>query len=418
MPAAVAGLLLAGAAPAAAETVVPLERHVIYPQLAVSAKGDAVAAWTGDNSKYDIVFVRRTALENYRAKIRVALGSIDAGFPGRQTLDVVHDPRAGNPLLAGNRRGDAIVAWQDDRHRVRFAARREGGAFGPARTVASYGAPERLAAGPGGRFALAWASHGRLRVASGTARDGFGKPFRVSGHRHDFIDVAINARGTVLALVEARHVRAWLRHSGGRVEPAGRVPGWSTGGVRASLQPDDTVVVVYSLYRDDDGVAISYRPPRGEFTRPDVLDRHGAFPELAVDPRGAITAAWTIYDDGSSPNGIAASTAPPGGRFHRVIRFRRSGAWGGVTAAAGEGRRLVVFEQNGTGPAHPSRLRALAHGREGGFAKPVEVRSARPYEHAAGLADDGRGLVVWNAEHDQTEGGLFFARVGPHGASR
>ena len=412
--AAVAAAGLAGAPAGSAGTLVPTRGHVLDPQLTVSARGSAVALWTRDNAKYDFAIPLRAASGStrpYKAKVEVAFGSLDGGFSRRQRLAVVHSPLLGGPLLAGSRSGDAVAAWQGDDRRLRFAVSRRGGRFAPPHVLARRGLLQQLVEEPGGRFALAWRRGATLTVATGFAGSEFRDRFKLkTGHDAD-LDLALNRRGTVAVLTELRTTRVWLRRPGAQPVAAGRVPGWTTSGAQVRLEPDDTVVAVLSGYRDEAGTAASYRRPGGAFTKPRVLDRTGTFPALAVDPSGAITAAWTLYSRDGAPRGVGAATAPPGGRFKRVLRFRRVGAWGGEVAAAAHGRRLVLFEQNGSRGGRESRLRALAYARHGGFGRPATVMEGAPADHAVGLADDGRGLALWDVERRGSQGGLFFARV-------
>lgn len=404
--------LPAGAA--ASDTLVRPDAGAFGPQVAVSRNGNAVAAWTrGEEGNF--VFPAHGKRKAIDKRIQVAFGATGTttGFRRRQTLAHLHDATAGSPLLAHDRRGNTIVAWNGDDGRVRFALS-DGGRFGEPRALRRPGRLLDVAAAREGDAAVAWLTGGRVRVLMGSVAGGLNVAFEVPVKDPSYVSLDINRSGRAMVLVDddsGAHV--WLRRANG-LEPAARVPGWTTSGVSAALQPDDSVVAVLSGYRGELGVAASYLRPGGRFTKPEVIDENGAFVELATDPVGEVTAAWTIHTGDGEPNGVGAATAPVGGHFGKPVRFVRRGAWGAAVAVAGNGRRAMVFNQSGS--AHrPHSLREIHWQRDGGLSRPVILdRHYRP-DHVVGLADDGRGFAVWNGlGKNGREQGIFYAELDTH----
>ena len=402
-------------AASAAETLVRPHAGAFGPQVAVSRYGGAMAAWVRGEDRHVTIPVRAKS-RVVDKRIQVAYGSPGAGFSRRQTLAHLHDPFAGGPLLAHDHRGDGIIAWRGDDGRVRFAVTlSQSGRFGEPKALGHRGHLCDVAAAPKLWIAIAWLSGDTLRVAPGSVDGGLYPAFELPVDDGSCAAIDINRNGTVMALVEDDSgARVWLRHPDGELESPARVPGWTTSGVSAALQPDDSVVALLSGYRSEIGLAASYRAPGGRFTKPEPIDRHGAFPELTSDPEGGVTAAWSIYDDEGRPNGVAAATAPHGGRFGKPVRFVRRGAWGPAVAAAGNGRRAMVFNQNGS--AHrPDSLREI-HWQRGGKLRGLRVLDShyRP-DHVVGIDDHGRGFAVWNGRgKNHREQGIFYAEVDTH----
>ena len=422
---AVALAAVAAAAPEAGAaltgTIVGEKSDVYGPELAVARDGGAVAAWTRGRDRIFPLAGGPTAAGSRMSRIQVATGSMGAGFSKPRTLAsyLEDDPDWGGPSLAGNRRGDAIVLWRDDAGALRYATRVAGEPFGAARVLASEGAMWSVAAAPDGRFVATWASpqHGpdaRISVATGTAAGGLGEPVELPAPYPLALSVQMNRRGTVMVLDEERgerggRTRLWLRRPGRSFRVAGHVPGVNVGGIAAVLRDDDSVVALVSTLR---GLVATYRDPGARFTKPKLYSRDGWFAEVARDPRGAVAATWTLYDEGGAPRGVLAAEAPPRGRFGTVHEVSRQlGSFVGSIAAAGNGRRFIAFDQN-----HPNgrttSLRVASWQTGHRPRRGRGVGSGCLQDHRAGVADDGRGLVIWTrAASGGRERGLFFATI-------
>ncbi len=279
------------------------------PQFAAGsdASGRVTVVWLGpgDNPK--------------RIRARTIVPGESAGSV--QTLG--SGKRVRRPAVAVDRRGDAVVAWQQAsgaRGWVPYAAiRRRNGRFRDAVALISRGSPDTALAGPPrvaivqstGEAVVLWRDGvATLRAAIRPARGRFGKAqaLRVGGATGlGDQDLAVARDGTFYALATSTPgstLRVSVREPGGRfgklraLSPAGAAASQA----RVAVGPDDTAAVVWRASGPDQPedhspgpIMAAVRPPTGgPFGAPETVDAgaEDTQPRVAVDATGATIAAW------------------------------------------------------------------------------------------------------------------------------
>ena len=413
-PRAAAGVIVAlavacaGADDLGAEVRTSVLRHGVdarEPAVAPLGRGAELAAWTesttvqstsGSASRSRELRVKVTTYLSGRRRSRV------------RTVGRVAGSRAAGLQLAASQDGAAIFAWYGAHGGLRFAVRTRGGRISADRAVpGSGGASEAvLAAGPHGRFVVAWRSdhHGaspELRVATGAARGGIRQPVLLPASDPSRLAAAINSSGTVMVTDEEyeRPTRVWLRAPAASFESAGTVPGSShaSGGVRTGLRPDGSVIALLSGTSGEKGMGYSVRSPHGAaFGDVIPLSQDGQFGTLAVDSRGAVVAAWDRADERGTPSGVSAVRARPGGRFGRVREIAGGGARDASVVAGAGGTSLIVWRQLGKDGSRP-RLRSVFSTARRDFGTPRTVQRGSVSTHADVVTGYHRGVVLWTA---------------------
>ena len=242
----------------------------------------------------------------------------------------------GTPTLAEDHSGNAVAAWTEilpgtrrdgaDRFRIRAAWRPAGRGFGRPTTLYTTDAPGyarngavEVAIGRAGRAFVAFAD---LRVARGkdrkrllvwtrTPRRGFGAAM-VAGPHSDAADIAlaVTDRGRLFV--------AWGTQDGGE---EANTP-WILRA--ASLAPRATR---FSRAQQIDRGTNDNRPAGGV--------------QLAVEPRGRATLAWSsVRDNGGFP--VFAATTGSGARFGAAQQIAPMGALGGI-AQREDGATILTY---------------------------------------------------------------------------
>jgi hypothetical protein len=287
-----------------------------------------------------------------RTRLQVAFGTTAGSFGTPRTI--ADGPRLDRPVLAVNARGDAVVAYFQDRgvdnDRVLVSVRRAGGSFGAPFQV-GHGAIRSVAVAVGerGDLLVAWDARGTIRARYRSATASGFQPIET-----------IASEPTYFAQIHAA------------VDPAGRCYlAWSAqflseGGTRGPVFNE-----------------VAVRPSGHRFRAAQLLERdnetHSQEPiALATDGRNA-TVAWTGFDGANAR--VRVASTDPSARFGAPQAVSPAGRDGVVSdlAAAG-GTRLVVWD-NGSFDANQVFAAAAAPGAAFGAAEAVsaaqEARAGR-----------------------------------------
>jgi hypothetical protein len=337
--------------------------EVREPALAFAPNGSAVLRWWERR-------LRPTGVVRpyFRIATRTPDGTVTTHAPlrGDRVIPVVD--RAGRVAVLRERGGSLVVS---------FGTTEE--PLGRTRRVVSYNPIEpsnelpdtgpSIAAGPRGEVAVAWTDSRRdgerylVRVATGTAARGFGKPItlRASGPRPAYgVTVHYGSRGDLVAVyaapggaVEAR-VRP-RRGSLGRPQVLG--PRHEILRTVVGTSRDGRFVVAWGTRDVGEGVfdpwvvRAAVRPGGGgRFGPAQVLEPGGAGlvqPDevaLAVAPDGTATAAWRRpVDPAGGPLALMSATAGPDGRFGAPAEIWRGFGFVGNLAARADGASLLAW---------------------------------------------------------------------------
>ena len=315
-----------------------------------------------------------------RDELRVAFGNA-AGVFGASRL-VARRPGIRSPVLAGNARGDAGLAWFEDRgtrnDRVYLAFRRAGGVFG--RPVLLHTGRIRsvsLAVGPNGDALVAWDARGVVQTRyKGRARPLFYRTETIRSQDAFFagLRTAVAANGRAYVAWGAQ-----LRSEGGDTGPVY---------FQAAVRPAGSRFRVAQMLEE----APSHR---------------SANPlELTVAPDGGATVAWTGFD--GMTNRVRASRTDTSGRFGPLEELSRPGDDAVLNdVAAGPAGQVLAAWTVFFADRHRQVQAALA--QPAGPFGPVEEVSAREEADTAVAAFDprtGRPTLAWVNRPAGTRGPL------------
>jgi hypothetical protein len=291
-----------------------------------------------------------------RTRLSVAFGSAGGAFGAQRT--VADGPRLDRPVLAVNARGDAAIAYFQDRgtndDRVLLSLRRAGGSFGAPFQVA-HGAIRSVAVavGPRGDVLVAWDARGTIRARYRAPTSTGFQPIET-----------ISSDPTFFAQIHAAVA------DGGRCYLAWSAKFLSEGG---STGPVFNEVAV--------------RPSGHRFRSAQLLEREDPSRSqepiaIALEGRDA-TVAWTGFD-GANARVRVASTDPTAhfGAAQDVSPAGRDGVVSDLAAAGGT--RLVVWD-NGSFDANQVFAALAPSGAPFGAAEAVS---------AAQEARAGRAIVA------------------------
>jgi hypothetical protein len=285
-------------------------------------------------------------------RLSVAFGSTGGSFGAQRTI--ADGPRLDRPVLAVNARGDAAIAYFQDRgvdnDRVLVSVRRAGGSFGaPFQVGHGRIRSVAIAVGPRGDLLVAWDAAGviraRYRAPSST---GFQPIETISSDRTDFAQI----RAAVA--------------DGGRCYLAWSAQLLTEGGTRGPVFNE-----------------VAVRPSGHRFRAAQLLERDGsnrsqAPVAIATQGRDA-SVAWTGFDGVNSRVRVAATDAAATfGAPQDVSPAGRDGVVSHLAAAGGT--RLVVWD-NGSFDANQVFAAVAPPGAAFGAAEAVsaaqEARAGR-----------------------------------------
>ena len=353
-------LMALGAAPALAtpkwsssvNLVEPMHHHSAEePQIAVDAKGDAVAAWLYDNEGVEAIY----------ASVRPASTGIWGTPTKLSTYKIAYGPH-----VAIDAEGEAVVIWE---------ASNDSGV--------SY----------------------IVQAATGSASTGIWKSAVNVSPEHQIsnsAELALNATGEAVTI--------WRSNSGLIEGAVGSAGAWQTPSDISGASPDarspqvtidshgDAVAVWEAYNGTEEFIAGTSRPAAGSWQTPVTLTEHGVsgrFPEVAADASGDVIAAW-----GTAPEHTVQS----------VMGSAASGTWQAPvnvsTSGSGPGNQQVSLAVNARGEAvaswesnTPEELGQAASGSAvtGKWQTPTAFtpNGERVNNSRVAIDPQGDALVVW-----------------------
>ncbi|MGH4007808.1 MAG: hypothetical protein ACRDTH_06545 [Pseudonocardiaceae bacterium] len=275
-------------------------QNAVDPQVAVDARGTAVAVWSRFNgTRYIVQGALRPAGGAWQAPIALSAASQEAAMP----------------QVAVDARGTAVAVWRTfngTRYLVQGAVRPAGGAWQAPITVSGPGqdaVDPQVAVNAQGSAVAVWRTfNGTHNVVQGAMRPADGSwqaPITLSAPGQDAVDpqVAVNAQGSAVAV--------WSRSNGthdivqGAVRPAGEAwqaptdlsaAGQDAGNPQVAVNAQGTTVAVWSRSNGThDIVQGAVRLARRAWQAPINLSAAGQSavdPQVAIDAQGTAVAVW------------------------------------------------------------------------------------------------------------------------------
>jgi hypothetical protein len=337
-----------------AERVSSGDTGVAAPDVAVDAAGEVIVAWTQNT-------VHAAAPSQGRVYVRVAIRSTVGRWSAPQTVGRTRHLVDGQPRLAANASGDAVLAWRGvrptgTRDLLQAVYRRPAGVFGAAQSLSEPGTD--------------------LQVAL----DDHGTAFAVWSHPRPPSGVASSIR-----LATRGRTGAWARpqtiYAGNAGDPQLAVPGdgplllaWR--GAQVGVGATRT------------GFAMLAERTDATTSEPRLLSHTRTLgPQLAANAAGEAVVAWTAPSEALDPTAGApvlySSTRPRGGAFGPVQIA--TGLRAGPLAMLSDGTAITVW--SGTG------LRAAARTPGGAFTTAEMIASRGDFPVLA--AGDDLAVAVW-----------------------
>lgn len=294
--AALAALLTPSLASAEFGTPFPLSSRdfpAAIPQVAADSDGDALVVWEQEDS---------SRLFSVTARARSNTGAI-----GPLQILSATGPAAGNPRVAMDADGDALVAWHrflSSTFRVQARARAKTGALGPLQTLSGPNAtnPE-VAMDSEGDALVAWAraaDDSRVQ-ARARSRNGVLGPIEnisAAGGNDSSYQVAMDADGDALIIWVhpdggASRLQARFRSKAGALGPIQDIsdPAGDAGAPRVAMDADGDALIVWS---EQDGTFARRRTKAGALGPIEVVAGVGAGgPQVATEPDGDAVVVWS-----------------------------------------------------------------------------------------------------------------------------
>ncbi|MCW2995795.1 MAG: hypothetical protein JWQ18_3290 [Conexibacter sp.] len=338
-----------------------VEANAGSPSVAANAKGDAVAVWDEDAGG--------------DAEVVASTRDGDGPFSAPVVLSIPGD-FAYTPTAVIDAAGNATVVWGEvldstGYGNVEVADHPAGGSWGAAQTVAR-GNAGALAGDPAGDQLLTWTDGPLAATNLRVLYRHHGQPFAL-GTTPPPLETGTYG-STILPALDAAGdgVIAWTHDTvvdypniETHVEAA-RVASDGTAGAPVSLTPYHASAFSPALVLADSGVATvvsadgdTASGPRSFHARTLAADGtvgpaqplSGAGADvaaLALDPSGAVTAAWTRAVSGTTR--VEQATAPAGGTFSQPATLLDADAAtsGPAVAAAPNGQTLIAWGHDGT----------------------------------------------------------------------
>jgi hypothetical protein len=408
-----------------AKTISDRGEQVEFPNVALNAKGRAVAVWYRDDANGSPVAMRSSTL---------APGK---GFGDAQTIGPA-DPTPGAqppsvPEIAIDRNGNAIASWlmKDEAGdlRVMIAFQPSGGDFGPPQALSPPGAPAydpQIAFDRRGGAVAAW-----VHVDDGTPRaqaaskapgdEDFGHPEWLSKQGLQGVSPQVDVSDS------GRAVAVWLARGGGGsgnlvVQGAQRPKGGEFGdpqtlsdsslnseAVQLALAPDGDAMAAWgqaSPQSHDVGEVVTSFAAAGGGFRPPVAMAHdaslrGFTPRVGMDDRGRATLLWKEGPIEALPgtNLMRIADSDSSGSFVSQQLLQRSDPVGLIfpaLAVAAPGNAVAAWVQDEPDPL-PRPLLVSVRPKPG---LPFgEVQQLSPAGVSAAFpslaANRGMGIAVW-----------------------
>ncbi len=288
------------------------------------------------------------------------------------------------PVIAANERGDAAVAWVEDRpgkDRIRVSLRKTGGPFGAARTIAQADGFTNadVAVGAEGQVAVAYGertgSKRAVRALVGKVAQPSALRSHTIGTHGGYADpaAAYASNGRLVVVYGEQDagtvakkpyvVRTVSLRSGAtafsaprELEPAGAVQR-SPGRVRViPVGSEGRVLATWTAAKAGGGfpLRVAVADDRGRFGAARDLAANGADADLAVRPDGRVTAAWTAFTGDQAVNRrIHSATFALAGTdaitAEEVTASGQLGAGPALSLDPRNGRPAVAFNGGTTG---------------------------------------------------------------------
>jgi hypothetical protein len=314
-----------------------------------------------------------------RTRLSVAFGSTSGTFGTQRT--VADGPRLDRPVLAVDARGDAAIAYFQDRgtdtDRVMVSLRRAGGSFGAPFQIA-HGTIRSVAVavGPRGDVLVAWDARGTIRARyKGPSSSGF-QPIETIASEPTFfaqIQAAVTDGGRCYLAWSAKFLseggsqgpvfdEVAVRPSGHRFRPAQLLerddPSRPQRPVAIAIQGRDATVAWTGFDGSNARVRVASTDPSARFGAPQDVSpagRDGVVSDLAA----AGGTRLVVWDNGGfDANQVFAAVAPPGGPFgaaEAVSAAQEARAGRAVFAAA----PTVVWTNRPAGSHPPGGIAAI-----------------------------------------------------------
>ncbi|HUO69275.1 MAG TPA: hypothetical protein VMU39_00740 [Solirubrobacteraceae bacterium] len=360
-----------------------------YPRVAVNGAGAAVAVWEGflgsnglivggavrqasssrwsyaslgadhfddalprvaidDAGNVIVVFANSSSLQG---GIKTQLASANGQFGAPISLSAPGQG-AGEPEIAMNGSGDAVVGWESQGAAVQVALRPRGAAFTAPVTVSAAGvavSSPRVAINRRGDAIVVWEQNGIVMASVGRHGSPFGAPAVVSGSGASTMDphVALDDAGDALVV--------WQRGHPGRIQVASAPAGGGFGtasdlspvagnasGPRLAMSATGEAVIAWQLgARPRSSVQAAVGTAGRGFGAPFALSGSGTDPEVASDPAGDSVVAWT--DNSTKTAMIRAAVRSPSGTFGPSVAVAAAGdAEGEPQVAVGSGKDAIL----------------------------------------------------------------------------
>ena len=340
---------------------------VATPDIATGASGELLVTWTQSRTT-DVVPVGRNS-------VKLAIRSASGRWSAPHTVGATEHFVTGEPRLAANARGDAVLGWlgvssrsSDARDVLRVAYRPAFGHFGAAHAFGQAGFDLRLVIGSRGGVFAAW-SHlappsylrSSVRLAKRTRRGPWSHAQTIAGR---------DAGGPQLALLP-----------GGRLLIAWRGSERGIGALRTGI------------------VTVAERAPGGLLSPREALSpAPSPGPQLAAGPSGEVLVVWNdtaaIEADPGVPSLFwTVGTAEPEGTSFAPVEAR-PGVGQGPLAMFGDGTAVMVWGSTTVHAVvrHPGETFGEDEiiARSGGF----PVLAARRHRAVAVWLDGGRLVLA------------------------
>jgi len=334
--------------------------------------------------------------------------------------------RAGQPELAIDRRGAALVVWRQAGvgGGIEAALRLAGAEFGLPQTVANAGESPQVGFDARGEATVVWLRRGDeigggcslcMEVDDRPPGGAFGipQPIPVEGAHPQ---LAVDPAGDALVLVRhpggvGKPIRAIFRPAGGAFGAPQTLAGGQTGEPHVALDRRGGAVALWSR-----GVHVeaAFAPRGGRFGKARFVGR-GDIPQLAANPRGDALVVWRV--DISPKSRVHAAFRPAGGRFGRPQTI--SGADAGEETQAAldrHGDGLAIWRRRGRNGGD-NRVEAAFRPADGRFGRPQTLsrRAAGASRPQVAFDSHGNALAIWALEPGHDRGTLLQAAYRPAG---